>query len=152
MAGWNTLITWAYGDPLRAAQLNEQVRDNGAELAKSAAVFHFDGGGATIAANDELCLPSMPFKTKITAGVIRTPDGSIGDISINFRVPSTASDQPTSDDSIGTLTMACDSYDRDATLSGWTLTIGANLPVHAVALSCTGLSKCTVELEITRAS
>lgn len=152
MAGFNEFITWVYGDPLRAAQLNEQVRDNGAELAKGAVAFQFDGGGAVLGVGDELCIPSMPFKSKVTAGVLRTPDGTIGDVSIDFRVPTVASDQPTSDDSIGALTMACDSYSRDATLSGWTVGIGANLPVHAVVLSVTTLEKVTAELEITRAS
>ena len=151
--------TWVVGAPLTAAQLNEQIRDNGNELIKGGLSVVFDGGGADIA-TDTLIIVSVdtPYKFTIDAASAKSTDAASSD---NFKIDiwaiATASDALAATDSItasAPITLDTDnpSYVRDTTLTGWSPTVAEGSAMAMICTSNGGVTKATISLTWTRAS
>ena len=151
--------TWVVGAPLTAAQLNEQIRDNGNELIKGGLSVVFDGGGADIA-TDTLIIVSVdtPYKFTIDAASAKSTDAADSDnFKIDVFVTATASNALAATDSItasAPITLDTDnpSYVRDTTLTGWSPTVAEGSAMAMICTSNGGVTKATVSLTWTRAS
>ena len=151
--------TWVVGAPLTAAQLNEQIRDNGNELIKGGLSVVFDGGGADIA-TDTLIIVSVdtPYKFTIDAASAKSTDAASSD---NFKIDvwahATASNALAATDSItasAPITLDTDnpSHVRDTTLTGWSPTVAEGSAMAMICTSNGGVTKATISLTWTRAS
>ncbi len=152
--------TWVVGAPLTAAQLNEQIRDNGNELIKGGLSVVFDGGGGTIA-TDTLIIVSVdtPYKFTIDAASAKSTDAASSDnFKIDVFVAATASDAFVSTDHLisasAPITLDTDnpSYVRDTTLTGWSPTVAEGSAMAMICTSNGGVTKATISITWTRAS
>ena len=152
---YNAFRTWVTGEVVNAAQMNEQIRDNGTELAKGGFSVVIDGGGAAITTASSIDV-RVPYKSSISA-VYMFAD-QVGDIAIDI-YKTLSSDfgdaQPNDSDSItssDTPTISCDDYDEDKALSGWTTALAEGDMLRFYVESCLAIEKCTIACDVSRSS
>ncbi len=154
--GLEAYRTWVVDAVLTAAQLNEQIRDNGNELLKGGFSVVFDGAGAPISVGTRITIPETPFKFTIDAATLKSSDAADSDnFIIDILVPPVASNEAGDTDTITasappTLDTDNPSYKRDTTLTGWTPTIDEGASVTFIVDSNGGITKGVLSITYTR--
>ncbi len=156
-----TYRTWVVDAVLTAAQMNEQIRDNGNELSKGGFTVVFDGAGAPIVVGTRITIPETAFKFAIDAVTLKSRSSDAADSDtfvLDILVPTAPGDQADSDDSIcGAALPTLDSdnpnYKRDTSLTGWSPTINENKSItFVVNTNGANITKAQLGITYTRAS
>lgn len=148
--GFTAYKTFVYGDPLRASELNEQLRDNGNDLIKGALEYTIDGGG-TVPALATLYWLEVPYKCTLTA--VRLFADQSGSIVIDVWKDSYANYPPTVGDTITAAakpTIAATNKSVDTTLTGWTTALAEGDVLYFKVDSVTSITKCLISLRTIR--
>ena len=148
--------TWVTGEVVTAAQLNEQIRDNGNALLAIGWNVVLGGSGSVIT-TDTYVDVRVPCKCDITS-VEAFGDDTDGTITVDIRkiVSSDyATAQPADSDSIvasAPITLDTDDsgYSYDATLTGWTKGLVATNLLRYYVEACATTTQCTVYTDADR--
>ena len=141
--------TWVTGEVVTAAQLNEQIRDNGNALLPIGWNVVFDGGGADITTDTYI---DVKAPCKCTIASVEAFGISDGTITVDiWKITSSdyGTAQPTNSDSIcgaAPITLDTDDYgySYDGTLSGWAKVLVATNMIRYYVEACSGTTKCTI--------
>jgi len=155
---WHTPITWTYNQLVDQTDMNEQIRDNMtyvkavAEDATIGAIL--DGGGADISTNTTYEIQVPCDATTLWASVRTNESVDSGDeITIDVRrlANSDADNAFTSDDEIITgLGLSTDTgrYNFQTASTDWVTTLTQYDWLQFKVVTCSGITKCTVQLGI----